>query len=787
MSAATTSPNTPVDKTKPYFPLANLSQDGWSNDKKASATCFCGQVQLAFPVSGPGLGDVFVCHCSDCHKITASMFATNFCVTDEGLRHVRGQHLLKQFSQNTSIHNGKTMTNHFCGECGTLMYRIGEGFPGLNILRVGTVDDFSLHETVLKPKVEQFIKDSAGWLKLEVAEEKRDVPGSHATVAPVGPPFTAEEVEQELQRVLIPVPAADSYPPDLAASLELFAAEYTPQLVKLMETDPDGPTSILKGHPTILLVSHLLKHAPSWHRYFRDSFEGRQALGNLISLFCTQVFPTWQPDLFDPGAKYVHSFLFLTNLQETALTLPAFDASLASAFTEAATVITNARERYKHVLVSESTLFQESSSVLSVFDAAIRCFERMKTPEGFKAVQNVLSRLSDYATFPTNSTLKPTPFKVSVPDEALAELKALLAASKLAPETYENSKGAEGRRYGVTREWMVEAKEAWEKNFDWRRHEASINKIPQFKVPIKDDNGVDFDIHFAALFSQKPDAIPLIFVHGWPGKFRSYFEFLDLLRLLTSKYTPTTLPYHIVVPSIPGYAFSSPPPLDREFGQRDVASLFVNLMKGLGFERYVAQGGDLGSTIVQIMAEDESCVAIHLNFLDIPPPKNADTLPTTSLEKAGLERSHDFQTRGSAYAMEQATRPATLGFALQSSPVALLAWVGEKFLDWTDMDPTIEDVLLNVSLYWFTNTIATSFYPYRDDAGIAPHSINKPFGYSYFPAELLPIPRAYAEEFGKGDLVFWRAHEHGGHFAAKECPEVLLRDVEEFVEQVWKK
>ncbi|KAI5475543.1 serine/threonine protein phosphatase [Pseudohyphozyma bogoriensis] len=175
MSAATTSPDARADKTKPYFPLANLSQDGWSNDKEASATCFCGKVQLAFPVSGPGLGDVFVCHCSDCHKITASMFATNFCVTDEGLRHVRGQDLLKQFSQNTSIHNGKTMTNHFCGECGTLMYRIGEGFPGLNILRVGTVDDFSLHETVLKPRVEQFIKDRVGWLKdVEVVEEKRD-------------------------------------------------------------------------------------------------------------------------------------------------------------------------------------------------------------------------------------------------------------------------------------------------------------------------------------------------------------------------------------------------------------------------------------------------------------------------------------------------------------------------------------------------------------------------------------------------------------------------------------
>ncbi|KAF5368104.1 hypothetical protein D9758_004387 [Tetrapyrgos nigripes] len=153
-----------ADESKPNIPLAGLATDGWSNDDEATATCFCGAVQLAFPTQGPGLVNTFVCNCSDCHKITASMFASNFTIDDRYLKHIRGQDNLKTFSQAKSIASGNAMTNYFCSTCGSLMYRVSSGFPGMSILRIGTVDDFSLHETKLRPTIEQFIKNRAGWL-----------------------------------------------------------------------------------------------------------------------------------------------------------------------------------------------------------------------------------------------------------------------------------------------------------------------------------------------------------------------------------------------------------------------------------------------------------------------------------------------------------------------------------------------------------------------------------------------------------------------------------------------
>ncbi|KFA65716.1 hypothetical protein S40285_08322 [Stachybotrys chlorohalonatus IBT 40285] len=145
------------------MPLSGLVEDGWSTETEATATCFCGTVQLSFPTEGPGLLNTFVCNCTDCRKITASMFASNFTIADTHLTHVRGRENLKTFSQSRSIGSGKLMTNYFCSTCGSLMYRVGEAFPGVRFLRIGTVDDFRLHETKLRPQVEQFTKDRVGW------------------------------------------------------------------------------------------------------------------------------------------------------------------------------------------------------------------------------------------------------------------------------------------------------------------------------------------------------------------------------------------------------------------------------------------------------------------------------------------------------------------------------------------------------------------------------------------------------------------------------------------------
>ncbi|KAJ5642175.1 hypothetical protein N7490_006175 [Penicillium lividum] len=153
-----------IDKNKPYIPSAGGAEDGWSKNDQATATCYCGAVQLAFPTQGPGLIDTFICHCTDCRKITASMFASNFIIADTHLQHLRGREQLSKFSQSKTIASGKAMTNFFCSKCGSLMYRVGEAFPGSSILRIGTVDDFNLHETKLKPRIEQYTKDRVSWL-----------------------------------------------------------------------------------------------------------------------------------------------------------------------------------------------------------------------------------------------------------------------------------------------------------------------------------------------------------------------------------------------------------------------------------------------------------------------------------------------------------------------------------------------------------------------------------------------------------------------------------------------
>ncbi|KAF8323115.1 hypothetical protein DL93DRAFT_2070593 [Clavulina sp. PMI_390] len=161
------------DKSMPYFPLANLTQDGRSDGKEATATCFCGAVQLLFPIDGPGFLKSFVCHCTDCRKITASMFASNFSIADSYLTHVRGEDNLTQFGQSHTIgRQGNLMTNYFCKTCGSLMYRRGSGYAGMYICRLGTVDDFNLVEQSLRPTIEQFMKDRVEWLGAPFGEMK---------------------------------------------------------------------------------------------------------------------------------------------------------------------------------------------------------------------------------------------------------------------------------------------------------------------------------------------------------------------------------------------------------------------------------------------------------------------------------------------------------------------------------------------------------------------------------------------------------------------------------------
>ncbi|KAH8690457.1 Alpha/Beta hydrolase protein [Talaromyces proteolyticus] len=389
-----------------------------------------------------------------------------------------------------------------------------------------------------------------------------------------------------------------------------------------------------------------------------------------------------------------------------------------------------------------------------------------------------------YNVPPPNASDAIKPWEVHIPQKDIDDLVALLKLTPLAPPTYENALPEQDGYLGLRRDWMVETKRYWESSFNWREQEKYINSFPHFKASIQDPVG-DFEIHFVALFSKKADAIPILLLHGWPGCF---IEFLSILDMLRERYTAETLPYHLIVPSLPGYTFSSPPPLDRNITSDDAARIFDKLTSLLGFESYIIQGGDLGGRIGRIIAANHpNCKAIHLNTGPMPPPEEAEVRSQINkTEEEGLQRHLFFKHNGSAYAWTHATRPSTIGFVLSSNPVALLAWVGEKFLDWTDDTPPLDLILVSITLYWVTHSAASSLWSYRQFYGPDAEShgtkrwhINKPLGFSWFPKEITPVPRAWVET--TGDLVFYRQHKKGGHFAAMEQPEALWADVEDFL------
>lgn len=394
---------------------------------------------------------------------------------------------------------------------------------------------------------------------------------------------------------------------------------------------------------------------------------------------------------------------------------------------------------------------------------------------------------TSFNNLPSGASEAIKPWKVNIPREDLDNLTILLKLSPLAPPTYENSLPGQERRLGLRRDWLSAAKHYWETEFSWRKHEDHINSFPHFKAPIADSLS-QFDIHFVALFSKRDDAIPIMFLHGWPG---SFLEFLPILDSLRSRCNPETLPYHIIVPSLPGYTFSSQPPLDHDFRADDAARIFDSLMSLLGFQAYMVQGGDVGGRVGRIMAANyPNCKSLLLNTTPMTEPDPAELKsPINPTEQQALERHRFFLHNGTGYAQEHATRPSTIGFVLSSSPLALLAWIGEKFMDWTDDDPPLDVILESVTLYWVTRCAATSLWSYRQFYGPNADShaskkwhLDKPFGFLWFPREINPLPKAWIET--TGNLVYFKQHEKGGHFAAMERPQELWADVEEYLQVV---
>lgn len=208
-----------------------------------------------------------------------------------------------------------------------------------------------------------------------------------------------------------------------------------------------------------------------------------------------------------------------------------------------------------------------------------------------------------YSQIPSGASLKPEKFTAHVSDDELNDFKQLLKLSKIGPKTYENLQ--DNRYWGINRQWLADTKAYWENQYDWRKTEDRVNSFPNFHVKIE-----DIDVHFLALFSKKQDAVPLLLLHGWPG---SFLEFLSVCEILRKKYSPEDLPFHVIVPSLPGYGYSDGPPLDRDYTVEDIARVMDSLMRGLGFgSGYVSQGGDIGSFITRVLgAKYDSCKAAH--------------------------------------------------------------------------------------------------------------------------------------------------------------------------------
>jgi len=371
---------------------------------------------------------------------------------------------------------------------------------------------------------------------------------------------------------------------------------------------------------------------------------------------------------------------------------------------------------------------------------------------------------------------KPKPFTLLIPDAAIAELRERLARTRW-PDEPPLPPWSTGTSVAYLRELI----DYWRTGFDWRVWEANLNSFPQFTIPIR-----GIDLHFIRVPSRRPDAMPLLISHGWPG---SVFEFHKILPLLAEHFT-------VIAPSLPGYTLSFKPGQQR-FGITEIADLYAELMDTLGYPRYGAQGGDWGGFLASVLGLrfPQRLTGIHLNLLAVRrDPKMLEN--PNAQEKIYLDQLNNFLKEEIGYQWIQGTRPQTLAFGLTDSPAGLAAWIVEKFFAWTDNRGSPEDavsrdeMLANISLYWFTGAIGSSFWPYYARMhGPWPipegETVTTPTGYAEFPKEILSPPRSLAEKT-YSNIRGWTRMPKGGHFAALEQPEALAREVIAFFDDLSK-
>jgi pimeloyl-ACP methyl ester carboxylesterase len=369
-----------------------------------------------------------------------------------------------------------------------------------------------------------------------------------------------------------------------------------------------------------------------------------------------------------------------------------------------------------------------------------------------------------------------TPFRYRAPASALEDLKRRLVQTRWPePETVADWS------QGVPINRMKALVEYWRTRYDWRRCEARLNGFAQYRTAID-----GLQIHFLHVRSRHGNALPIIITHGWPGSVIEFFKVIEPLTDPTAHSGRAEDAFHVIAPSLPGFAFSDKP-AERGWNAARIARAWSELMRRLGYTRYVAQGGDWGSIVTTTLAQHRPAglAGIHLNMPFVFP----DQIPTAGLSEAeqrAVDAFRRFQTDGFGYFLQQSTRPQTVGYALADSPVGQAAWIYEKFHAWTDNngDPelalTRDEMLDIITLYWLTDTAASSARIYFEHAGIVGRNnsgvVDLPVGCSIFPREIVPAPRSWAERLFPR-LIHWNELDRGGHFAAFEQPALFTKEL----------
>ncbi|MFD4744799.1 epoxide hydrolase [Streptomyces rubiginosohelvolus] len=370
-------------------------------------------------------------------------------------------------------------------------------------------------------------------------------------------------------------------------------------------------------------------------------------------------------------------------------------------------------------------------------------------------------------------------YETRATDADLDDLRARLAAARL-PEA-ETVRGAPPgpRRWdqGVPLADLTDVVEYWRTGYDWRAFEERLNRMGQFRTTVD-----GLGIHFLHRRSARPDAVPLLLTHGWPG---SVVEFLHVMDELADPQDAEAPAFHVVAPSLPGFGFSEKP-ATTGWGTERIAAAWVELMGRLGYGRFLAHGGDWGGNITTVLGGrfPDRVLGVHSTFAEAPPGLTTDGL--TETERGWTEETHHFWRHRAAYAKAQATRPQTVGYALVDSPVGLLAWILDKFAEWSDTEDspfeTIsrDRVLDNVTLYWLTRTGASAARIYYESHNSLDPAlrVDVPSAITMYPRDIDKTPRPWAQERYR-NIVRWRSPEAGGHFPSLEMPEFFVADLRE--------